>query len=138
MEEKGFDIIFSQLQKHVENQLAGNDEFPKATTQSCNGGGTIPFEIDLDRNGNAHYQISKKGWGVTISATATIQEPGGAVFSINVRSSDGGGGDWSNIPTSGSVSCKLKTSFWHSTTITIDIHSSKPNCRLKAELRYSY
>lgn len=54
MEEKGFDIIFSQLQKHVENQLAGNDEFPQATTQSCNGGGTIPFEIDLDRNGNAH------------------------------------------------------------------------------------
>ena len=136
--EENLDIIFSQLQKHVENQLAGNDEFPQATTQSSNGGGTIPFEIDLDRNGNAHYQISKKGWGVTISATATIQEPGGAVFSINVRSSDGGGGDWSNIPTGGSVSCKLKTSFWHSTTITIDIHSSKPNCRLKAELRYSY
>lgn len=32
MEEKGFDIIFSQLQKHVENQLAGNNEFPQATT----------------------------------------------------------------------------------------------------------
>lgn len=78
--EENLDIIFSQLQKHVENQLAGNDEFPQVTTQSCNGGGTIPFEIDLDRNGNAHYQISKKGWGVTISATATIQEPGGAVL----------------------------------------------------------
>lgn len=136
--EENLDIIFSQLQKHVENQLAENDESPKTTAQSCNKSGTIPFEIDLDSNGNARYRISKKGWGVTISATATIQAPDGAVFNIRVHSSDGGGGNWSNIPTGGSVSCKLETSFWHSTTITIDVHSSKSNCRMKAELRYSY
>lgn len=93
-----------------------------------NGSGSIPFEIDLDGNGNAHYEVSKKGWEVTISATATIQEPTGAMFNISVHSSDGGGGSWGNVPTGGSVFCKLQTSFWHNTKITVDVNSSKPNC----------
>lgn len=136
--EKNFDVIFSQLQKFVESQVQQNGDAEDVFAQVVNGGGSIPFEVNLDENGNAHYEIQQKGWGVTISATAKIEEPGGAVFNIAVSSSDGGGGSWYNIPTGGSVSCKLETSFWHKTTIKVDVHSSKPNCKLKAKLDYNY
>ena len=136
--ENNFDIIFSQLQKYVEKQLESKNDEEDVLAQVVNGSGSIPFEIDLDGNGNACYEVKKKGWGVTIKATAIIQEPADANFNISVHSSDGGSGSWNNIPTGGSVSCKLETSFWHSTKITVAVHSSKTNCRFKARLDYSY
>lgn len=136
--EKNFDAIFSQIQKSLENQLAENSVSEATVEQAVNGGGTIPFELRLDGNGNGHYEISKRGWGVTISATATILEPSGAMFNLVVHSSDGGGGEWYNVSTGQSVSCKLKTSFWHSTKITVDVHCNKPNTTLKARLDYNY
>ena len=133
--EKKFDVVFSQLQKFVESQVLQNGDDEDVFAQVVNGGGSIPFEVNLD--GNAHYEIQKKGFGVTISATARIKEPGDAVFNIVVSSSDGGG-SWYNIPTGGSVSCKQETSFWHKTTIKVDVRSSIPNCKLVAQLDYSY
>lgn len=136
--EENFDVIFSQLQKLVESQLQQNGDGEDGFAQVVKGGGSFPFEVNLDGNGNAHYEIQKKGFGVTISVTARIKEPGGAVFNITVSSSDGGGGSWYNIPTGSSVSCKLKTNLLHKTTIKVDVHSSIPNRKLKATLDYSY
>lgn len=136
--EKNLEPIFSQLQKYVESQVNANGTEDIPFAQVVNGGGSLSFEMDLDGNGNGHYEIKKRGWGVTISANATIQEPSGALFNISVHSSDGGGDEWYNVSTGQSLSCKLKTSFWHSTKISVDVHSSKPNTTLKARLDYSY
>ena len=129
---ENFDSIFSQLDEVAEK--AG-----LAMTESDNLkiSGDIDFEMNLDAQGNGSYTISKNGWGATIKATATILAPPNALFDVSVRSSKGGGGDWSGIPSGGSVSCSLQTYFGKNTTISVHVHSTVPNARFRARLHYS-
>lgn len=136
--EKIFEEINSQLKESVENQVSAKGIDEDSFAQVEKGGGSIPFEMRLDGNGNGHYETTQKGWGITISATATIQEPSDALFNVVVRSSDGGGDEWYNVSAGESLRCKLKTSFWHATKITVDVHCSKPGVVMKANLSYSY
>ncbi|WP_154674742.1 hypothetical protein [Parabacteroides timonensis] len=43
--EKNFDVIFSQIQKSLEDQLAEKSVSETTVEQAVNGGGTIPFEL---------------------------------------------------------------------------------------------
>lgn len=136
--ETNFDVIFSQLQKYVESQVNKNGIEDEPYAQVVNGGGSIPFAMPLDHNGNGHYETTQRGWGVTLSATVTINAPAGAVFDIVIHSNDGGGGNWRNIRTGEPFQCTLSTSFWHATTIKIDVHSSVPDVKLEAKIDYHY
>lgn len=129
--EENFELIFSEINQDVKRMLSSGACGEK------DGSGSIPFKMHLDGNGNGSYEIKQHGWGVTISASAIISAPNG-VFDLEVKSSDGGGGKWANIRTGESLSCKIKTSFWHDTKIQVFVHSSVPNCIFEARLDYKY
>lgn len=130
--QENFDVIFSEVENYVKSTLAKKDCISKE-----NGSGAIDFRMHLDDNGNGSYEVSQRGWGVTISTTAIVLEPSGT-FDLEVYSSDGGGGKWSNLHTGERVSCQIKTSFLHPTTIRVSVHSSARNCAFVARLDYNY
>ncbi|MFC2145886.1 hypothetical protein ACFLRT_00840 [Acidobacteriota bacterium] len=132
--------IFQDVQEDLKKNLesAKKDALPDSSKPvSYNGGGTIEIPFHLDNNGNFHYEASKYGAGVTLHCTAWIEYPD-ATYAVTVKSSDGGGGHWDNLVPNEKVSFYIKTSFWHSTKVTIDIHANVTNVDGKAYLQYSY
>lgn len=101
------------------------------------GDGNLNFTFKTDPNGNFHYEREQYGGSVTVSIKAKISDPD-ATYDISIKSSDGGGGDFKNIKAGQMVSCKIETSFWHKTKITVDLHSTIPNSTGHAEINYSY
>lgn len=135
---ENFDIIFSRINEYVKNQVNQNGIEDDPCSQVVNGSGSISFSMPLDGNGKGHYATEQKGWGVTLAAKVKITAPADATFNVSVRSSDGGGGTWTNIKTGQEFDCKLETSFWHKTTVSVEVVSSKPNTTLEAKIDYSY
>ncbi len=83
------------------------------------------------------YITRQHGFGKNVNLHGKIIVPGDGVYSVNIRSSDGGGGKWDSIRVNQEVSCVIKTSFWHETTITVYIYSNKPNCNGHVVIDYS-
>ena len=105
-----------------------------------NVGGTkdsIVFDFVFDNNGNYSYKISKHGFGKSVNIRGKITAPEDGIYSVNIKSSDGGGGQWGDVKANQVVSCIINTSFWHETTITVYINSNKPNSDGHAIIEYS-
>jgi hypothetical protein len=98
---------------------------------------SIGFDFIFDNNGEYKYTTSQYGFGKSVNLRGKITVPGDGIYSVNIRSSDGGGGQWDDIKANQEVSCVISTSFWHETTITVYIHSNKPNCNGHAVIDYS-
>lgn len=134
-----FDELFQSIHDHVRRSLEGTGD--QATAEGAEVAapeisGTINVPFHLDGNGNYHYEISKWTAGVTVNFTAWITDPE-AIYDVTITSNHGGGGTFNNIPTGQHVSGSLKTSFWHSTTITVDLHASVTNQSGNATIEYS-
>lgn len=95
------------------------------------------FDFAFDNNGTYKYITRQHGFGKSVKLRGKITVPGDGVYSVNIRSSDGGGGKWDGIRANQEVSCIINTSFWHETTITVYIYSNKPNCNGHAIIDYS-
>lgn len=140
--EKGIlDPLFESIQVDLKENLAkveNNELAPAVNAHVLKGSGSIPFDFKLDQNGNYHFKTSKYGAGVTVHASAVIESPQG-VYSVTVKSSDGGGGHWDNVSNGQVINCSIKTSFWHSTTI--EVYLSCPQAAGqsgKAIINYNY
>lgn len=134
--EKMFQDIEEDLKKNLES--AKEDLLPDSSKPvSFQGSGSIDIPFHLDGSGKYHYEDSKYGAGVTLQCTAWIEYPN-ATYSVTIKSSDGGGGHWDNLEPNQKVKFEIKTSFWHSTKVTIDIDASLTNVAGKAELQYRY
>ena len=104
------------------------------TSESKN---SITFDFIFDNYGDYSYTTSKNGFGKSVNVCGKIITPEDGIYSVNIKSSDGGGGQWDDVKANQEVSCVINTSFWHETTITVYIHSNKPNCNGKAVIDYS-
>lgn len=132
--------IFQDVQEDLKKNLESAEKgaLPDSSTPvSYKGSGEIEIPFHLDGSGNYQYEASKYGAGVTLHCTAWIEYPN-ATYSVTIKSSDGGGGHWDNLEPNQKVKFDIKTSFWHSTKVTIDIHANVTNVDGKACLQYSY
>lgn len=137
---KVIDRIFTSMQESLEKNLAagktgapGNKSMVKATDAS----GTLPFAFTLDANGQYIYSTEQYGAGVTLECSATIQAPD-ATYNITITSSDGGGGTWNNVSPNQPINFTIETSFWHKTTIMVDIQASVANQSGNGQINYNY
>ena len=101
------------------------------------GKNSVIFTFIFDSYGDYSYTTSKHGFGKSVNICGKVKDPEDGIYSVNIKSSDGGGGQWDDIRANQEVSCVINTSFWHETTITVYIHSDKHNCSGKAVIDYS-
>ncbi len=138
--EKTFDSLFNTVQNDLKQNLEADKKNTIAKSSepsSLKGTGTIPFDFYLDEKGEYNYSIDKYGAGVKVYITATITDPD-ATYDITVKSSDGGGGHWTNVKTGQEVVCVIDTSFWHSSKIEVQIKANVVKQKGKGEIKYSY
>jgi hypothetical protein len=100
------------------------------------GKNSITFTFIFDSYGDYSYTTSKHGFGKSVNICGKIKDPEDGIYSVNIKSSDGGGGQWGEVKSNQEVSCVINTSFWHETTITVNIHSNKPNSSGKVIIDY--
>lgn len=132
-----FEKIFQELNKTDERNF--NEEILVAMAKGNASGSkdSIGFDFIFDDNGDYMYTTSERGFGKSVNLRGKIVLPEDGIYSVNIRCSDGGGGKWSNVKANQEVSCVINTSFWHETTITVYIHSNKPNYNGRAIIEYS-
>ncbi|HXG93317.1 MAG TPA: hypothetical protein VNN73_13295 [Blastocatellia bacterium] len=138
--EKVFKEIFQAIQNDIQRNLeADNNPTPddSSDVSAPQGGGTIPFDFQLDSQGNYHFETKRYGGGFTIKFCAYITDPP-ATYSIKVASSDGGGGQWNNVVVNQKECGSIDTSLLHKTTITVDLHASVANQSGHGVIEYSY
>lgn len=104
---------------------------------SVDNGNSLVFDFIFDDNGDYTYTGSERGFGKRVNLCGKIIVPEDGIYSVKMTSSDGGGGQWDYIKANQEVSCVINTSFWHETTITVYIHSNKPNSNGHAVIEYS-
>lgn len=138
--QKAFDKIFGaiiiDLSKNIDDfnncQLG---EAPAELRSKNSGSEKVKFHVD--ENGQYIDKYVKYGAGVTVRFKFTILNPK-ANYTVSIKSSDGGGGSYKNVRINQTKSGTIKTSFWHSTSIFIDIYSDIKDVDVTALLEYSY
>jgi hypothetical protein len=131
-----FESVQNALERNLRAARAG--ELPEQDAPAVQGSGEIPFDFTIDKDGLATYSTSQYGAGKTIHCTGTITSPTDT-FSVDISSSDGGGGHWDNVKTGDQIKFDLKTSFWHNTKITVKIKAAKSkNVPGHGVLKYTY
>lgn len=136
--QKAFEEVFNGLisdlnttiQSHVSNELADS-----TALTSIGRSGTKEFTFHLD--GQCSQQFSAYGAGRTLNYTLTILNPD-AIYNITIHCSDGGGGEYTNVSINQPMSGVLKTSFWHSTTLTLTVEANVTTIDVTARLEYNY
>ena len=132
--DKIFDSVVQNISEHVESHNKGET----VASNALKGAGSLPFSGHLDGNGNFNFSCSKYGTGVTISFSAAIAEPAGT-YTLHISSSDGGDYHFSNVHANQPIEGKLRTSFWHSSKISISIHSDTvKDTNVIGKVNYSY
>ena len=100
------------------------------------GKNSVTFNFIFNSYGDYSYTTSKYGFGKSVNICGKIIVPEDGIYSVNIKSSDGGGGQWGEVKANQEVSCIINTNFWHETTVTVSIHSNKPNSSGKAIVDY--
>ncbi len=98
---------------------------------------TVEFPINIDANGNCHYEAEEHGHGITIKCILWFESPD-TNFEITIKSSDGGGGNWRNVHINQRLEFKVETSFWHKTKVTVDAHANVINEIGRGKIEYSF
>jgi len=139
---EAFDQIFGKVREDIKNNLAASEagtlpdaEAVKEQLELVSGG----FDVceTLDGNGNYHFEGSQYAPGLSVNLTVTIFSPDDT-YSAKLWSSGGGGGEWNNVHINQTQSGNIKTKFWSSTAIKVDIHASTAkNVQFRARVDYS-
>ena len=132
-----FEKIFRDLNKTDERNLNAESLVAMSKENDLGTNDSIGFDFVFDNNGDYSYTSSERGFGKSVNLRGKITVPGDGIYSVNIKSSDGGGGQWDGIKANQEVSCIINTSFWHETTVTVYIHSNKHNCSGHAVIDYS-
>ncbi|HOV25419.1 MAG TPA: hypothetical protein PK566_03555 [Pseudobacteroides sp.] len=98
--------------------------------------GDIDIEFQTNENGDFVKSISVYGAGYTVNVDGYIIYPDD-IYTIEISSSDGGGGYFTGLRANQHITCKIETSLWHKTTIRVKLHSSKPNIKGQAHIHYN-
>ncbi|MBU7583118.1 MAG: hypothetical protein KAF91_09460 [Nostoc sp. TH1S01] len=138
---EAFDQIFEKIREDTINNLraaeAGTIREASAVEEQIElvSGGFDVYE-QFDENGNYHFERSQYAPGLTVNLTVTIFSPDDT-YSAKLWSSGGGGGEWNNVHINQTQSGSIKTNFWSSTTIKLDVHASTArNAKFRARVDY--
>ncbi len=131
-----FEKIFKELNESHEKNLIEESLVTMSKNNIDNNKNSLVFDFIFDHNGDYSYTGSEHGFGKSVNLCGKITMPEEGIYSVKIKSSDGGGGQWDSIKANQEVSCVINTSFWHETTITIYIHSNKPNSNGHAVIDY--
>ncbi|OOM77264.1 hypothetical protein CLPUN_23810 [Clostridium puniceum] len=132
-----FEKIFRELNEECEQNLIEKGLVTMSKNNIDNNRNSLVFDFIFDDNGDYSYTGSEHGFGKSVNISGKIIVPEDGIYSVKIKSSDGGGGQWDSIKANEEVSCIINTSFWHQTTIKIYIHSNKPNSKGHAVIEYS-
>lgn len=97
---------------------------------------SVGIDFVFDNNGDYTYTDSEYGFGKKVNISGKITTPEDGIYSAEIISSDGGGGTWNNVKANEEITCIINTSIFHKTTLTVTIHSNKPNCKGYAVIDY--
>ncbi|WP_160689381.1 hypothetical protein [Clostridium sp. C2-6-12] len=131
-----FEKIFKDLNNTFESGNLTNESIVAMSSNGRDNKNSFVFDFIFDNNGDYSFTGSKHGFGKIVNLFGRITTPEDGNFCVKIVSSDGGGGQWENVKTNQEVSCTINTSFWHETTITVSIHSNKPNSSGHAVIEY--
>jgi len=132
-----FENIYKNLSQTAERNMNTENLVIMSKENFEKNKNSIVFDFVFDNNGDYIHTVREHGFGKSVNLRGKITVPEDGTYSVNIRSSDGGGGKWNSIKANQEVSCVINTSFWHETTITVCIHSNKPNCNGHAVIDYS-
>lgn len=132
-----FEKIFKDLNKTYENENLNHESMVAMSSNSRDSKNSFVFDFIFDEKGDYSYTGSQHGFGKIVNLCGRITAPEDGNYFVKINSSDGGGGQWDDIKANQEVSCVINTSFWHETTITVYIHSNKPNTNGHAVIDYS-
>ncbi|MCE5219879.1 MAG: hypothetical protein LLF98_01095 [Clostridium sp.] len=135
--ERVFEKIFQDLNGAVKKNVNTKSLVAMSKDNVTKIKDSMDFDFVFDKNGEYRYTASQYGFGKSVNIRGKITVPEDGIYSVNIRSSDGGGGQWDGVKTNQEVSCVINTSFWHETTITVYIHSNKPDCNGHVVIDYS-
>jgi len=138
--EKAFEKIFKEVNESLRNNLEAYEKGTLPTSSKpvgLRGGGSIPFDFDLDASGNYHSGAEQYGLGVTVNCCAWIESPN-ASYTLKISSSDGGGGHWENVKSGQKINFNIQTSWKHSTKITVDGHANVTGQKGHGVIEYKY
>jgi hypothetical protein len=100
--------------------------------------GNVTIPLNFDANGNASYSYTKRCVGFTVSLSAYIDScPADSRFDIHLHTNYSQDFSWGGVAPDAVISQNVKTNFWTSTTITVTVHSNKPNSSATMHLHYS-
>ncbi|MDR2965821.1 MAG: hypothetical protein LBU88_08605 [Treponema sp.] len=96
------------------------------------------FDLFFDNNGNAGSSMSKKCVGVNVNISAYIDDcDPDLIVNVTVTTNYPERFDFIGKKPGEAVSFRMKTNFWSSTTINLNVHSNKPNSKATVYLHYS-
>lgn len=131
-----FENIIQDLNNTDERNFNSKSLVSMSKENSSDSKNSIIFDFIFDNNGDYSYTTNKHGFGKNVNVRGRITTPEDGIYSVNIKSSDGGGGQWDGVKANQEVLCVINTSLWHETTITINIHSNKTKCSGKALIDY--
>lgn len=131
-----FEKIFKDSNKTYDRNLTEESLMAMAKNNVNSNRNSLVFDFIFDDKGDYIYTGSEHGFGQNVTVRGKIIFPEDGIYSADIKSSDGGGGHWDNIKANQEVSCIISTSFWHKTTITVEIHSNKPHANGHAIIEY--
>lgn len=121
--------LFNQINNKIKKDGFKEGSHEKSSTK---------VNFYLNNSGNYYYTITKYCAGITLSIDLSILNPND-IYTIRIRSSDGGNHIFENVKSEEVLHCKLKTSFWYSTKFTVEIHAlNSRNIESQALVRYTY
>jgi hypothetical protein len=133
--------VFEKIFQHLNGTTRKNVNTESLVAISKDNGNeikdSIGFDFIFDNKGEYRYTTSQYGFGKKVNIRGKITVPGDGIYSVNIKSSDGGGGKWDGVKANQVVLCTISTSIWHETTVIVYIHSNKPNCSGHAVIDYS-
>jgi hypothetical protein len=138
--QKAIENIFTAIQNDLKENMdcfSGSELIDTAIVARSKNAGSQDIAFHVDENGYYFQKFTKFGAGVTVQFKLTMLAPK-ASYNLIIESSDGGGGVYKNIRINQPKTGRIKTSFWHATTIAITLQSTVKNADVVAKLDYSY
>jgi hypothetical protein len=90
----------------------------------ANARARVAFEVKLGPKGAATVSVNKYCAGYGLSCTTWFESPvPGTVVSGSIRSSDGGGSDFTNVRDGQRIQFRMETGFWRSTEFAVNLQT---------------
>lgn len=117
------DVLYARAMEH----MAENRRNSLLSTPGirANARASMTFDMTLGKGGLANVSVNRYFAGFMLHCTAWIESPEpGVMLAGYIHSSEGGGLELGKIAAEQRVQFELKTSFWHSTSLSVHLRTT--------------